>query len=86
MSPSDNFGKKFKFPGKLRCSEQIEEFTIANVSPISSLKVSFVHEQRDIHTWFYVLLTGHIYIYNYPTYFEKKSKCEERTTKHGDST
>ena len=62
MSPSDNFGKKFKFPGKLRCSEQIEEFRIANIARLGSLKVSFVHEQRDIHTWLYVFLTAHITI------------------------
>ena len=57
-----NLRRKLKFPGVLKNSKQIGDLEIANIAGLGGLKAFFVLEQRNIDTWLYVTLTGHITI------------------------
>ena len=59
-----NSRKKLKFPGELRYSKQIWEFTNRKCCSICTLKVFFFLEQRKIFTSLYVPLTGHLTIWH----------------------
>ena len=59
-----NSQNKLKFLGELRNSKQICEFSNRKYCSTWKFKAFLVLEKRNIDTWLYVLLTGHITIWH----------------------
>ena len=64
MSPSENSGKKLKFLRALSNLKQIKAFSHSKWRSTGKFKGFFILEQRNIYTWLYVPVTGHITIWH----------------------
>ena len=69
--------RNWSFSVSLEILNKYENLAIANIAPLGSLRTFLLLEKRNIDTWLYVLLTGHITIWHFEKYQTRRIELKD---------